>query len=162
MIEFKGYLTGTSQKYFCNQIVKLQRIFCVFVSVPAFIFFCLYAYFLSGGYIDPKIILFIFVMFALVYMLPRIQTKKEKEKITPQRVYIENDIIISQSNALVESRTIKDVKEVRDYGEFYYLVFPFGKYSYRFVCQKNLLTNGTIADFESLFAGKIKRMPKKK
>lgn len=77
-------------------------------------------------------------------------------------MYIDNDIIISQSNALVEGRTLMDVKEVRDYGDFYYLVFPFGKYSYRFVCQKNLLTQGTLSDFETLFADRIKRMPQKK
>ena len=69
-------------------------------------------------------------------MLPRIQTKKEKEKITPRIVYIENDIIICQSNALVESRTIQDVKEVRGFGDFYYLVFPFGKYTYRFFAKR--------------------------
>lgn len=95
-------------------------------------------------------------------MLPRIQTKKEKEKITPRRVYIENDNIICQSNALVESRTIQDVKKVRGFGDFYYLVFPLGKYTYRFVCQKDLLTSETVEDFEALFAGKIKRMPQKK
>lgn len=163
MIEFKGYLTGISQKYFCNQIVKLQRIFIIFTCIPAFFLIYLFAYLYWGGdIVEPKSIIVALVLFAIVYMLPRIQTKKEKEKITPRRVYIENDIIICQSNALVESRSIQDVKEVRDYGGFYYLVFPFGKYSYRFVCQKDLLTSGTIADFEAMFVGKIKRMPQKK
>lgn len=170
MIEFKGYLTGTSQKYFCNQIVKFQRLFIMFTCIPGFSIIYLFTYLYWGYNVEPKIIIISFIkiiiisliLLAIIYMLPRIQTKKEKEKITPRRVFIENDIIICQSNALVESRTIQDVKEVRDYGDFYYLVFPFGKYSYRFVCQKNLLTSGTIADFETLFAGKIKRMPQKK
>lgn len=162
MIEFKGYLTGNSQKYFCNQIVKFQRIFILFTCIPGLFIIYLFGYLFWGVNIELKIILVFLIMIAIVYMLPRIQTKKEKEKITPRRVYLENDIIICQSNALVESRTVQDIKEVRDYGDFYYLVFPFGKYSYRFVCQKDLLTQGTIADFESLFTGKIKRMPQKK
>lgn len=162
MIEFKGYLTEFSQKFFCNQIVKLQRIFIICTSIPAFFLIYLFAYLYWGGdIVEPKSIIACLVLFAIVYMLPKIQTKKEKEKIIPRRVYIENDIITCQSNALVESRTIQDVKEVRDYGDFYYLEFPFGKYSYRFVCQKDLLTQGTLADFESLFAEKIKKMPQK-
>lgn len=163
MIEFKGYLTGISQKYFCDQIVKLQQKFILFASIPALFLIYLFAYLYWGGdIVEPKSIIVCIVSFAILYMLPRIQTKKEKEKITPRRVYIENDIIICQSNALVESRTIQDVKEVRDYGDFYYLEFPFGKYSYRFVCQKDLLTQGTLADFESMFQGKIKKMPQRK
>lgn len=162
MIEFKDCLKGISKKYFCNQIVKCQRIFIVFTSIPAFFIIILYGYLIWNVNIEPKIIIISLVLFAILYMLPRIQTKKEKEKITPRRVFIENDIITCQSNALVESRTIQDVKEVRDYGDFYYLVFPLGKYSYRFVCQKDLLTCGTIEDFETLFAGKIKKMPQKK
>lgn len=162
MIEFKGYLAGISQKYFCNQIIKFQQKFILFASIPALFLIYLFAYLYWGYIVEPKIIILSLVLFAILYMLPRIQTKKEKEKITPRRVCIENDIIICQSNALVESRMIQDVKEVRDYGDFYYLVFPFGKYSYRFVCQKDLLTQGTLADFEALFAGKIKKMPQKK
>lgn len=162
MIEFKGCLTGISQKYFCNQIVKCQRIFIVFTSIPGLFIISLYGYLFWGVVIGPKIILLFLIMIAILYMLPRIQTKKEKEKITPRRLFIENDIITCQSNALVESRTIQDVKEVRDYGDFYYLVFPLGKYSYRFVCQKDLLTQGTLADFKTMFAGKIKKMPQKK
>ena len=163
MIEFKGYLTGVSQKYFCNQIVKLQRIFIVFTFIPAMYLILLFSYaYWGGSFIDLQTALVILILFVILFMLPKIQTKKEKKKNTPQRVFIENDIIISQSNALVEGRTLMDVKEVRDYGDFYYLVFPFGKYSYRFVCQKNLLTQGTLSDFETLFADRIKRMPQKK
>lgn len=162
MIEFKGYLTGISQKYFCYQIVKSQQKFILFASIPALFLIYLFSYLYWGYIVEPKIIILSIILFAILYMLPRIQTKKEKEKIIPRRVYIENDIITCQSNALVESRTIQDVKEVRDYGDFYYLEFPFGKYSYRFVCQKDLLTQGTLADFEFLFAGKIKKMPQKK
>lgn len=73
-------------------------------------------------------------------------------------MFIEDDTIVSRSNAVAERRCLKDVKEVRDYGEFYYFVFYLRGYSYRFVCQKSLLSKGTLEEFESLFEGKIKRM----
>ncbi len=48
MIEFNGCLTGVSQKYFCNQIVKCQRIFILFTSIPAIFIICLYGYLFWG------------------------------------------------------------------------------------------------------------------
>ena len=40
---------------------------------------------------------------------------------------------------------------------FYFIKFPFGKYSDKFICQKSLLTQGTLEEFEALFEGKIER-----
>ena len=53
---------------------------------------------------------------------------------------------------------IGDAKQVRDFGEFYEIVFLFGKISDKFICQKNLLTKGTLEQFESLFNGKLQRI----
>lgn len=158
MIEFNGYLTGNSQKFFCNQIVRLQQKFMISIYIPGLILLFWFSTLIWGSAIDFYTAAFCITLAALTLLLPKIQTKKEKEKITPQKICIKNDIIISRSNAATESKFIEDVKEVRDYGEFYYLVFPFGKYSYRFVCQKDLLTQGTLEDFEALFNGKIKKM----
>ena len=157
MIEFNGYLTGTSQKFFCKQIVKLQQKIILFTLIPVFIILMIVFYLVFDVIaLYPEVIISEIILSALALLLPNIQTKKEKEKITPQKVYIENDMIVSKSNAAVDTRFMKDVKEVRDYGEFYYFVFK--AYSYRFVCQKDLLTQGTIEEFENLFAGKIKKM----
>ena len=52
---------------------------------------------------------------------------------------------------------ISDAKQLRDFGEFYEIVFPFGKVSDKFICQKNLLTQGTLEEFEKLFEGKTTR-----
>ncbi|MGN0530322.1 MAG: hypothetical protein ACI4IH_04425 [Eubacterium sp.] len=157
MIEFNGYLTGTSQKFFCKQIVKLQQKIILFTLIPIFIILMIVFYLVFDVIaLYPEVIISEIILSALALLLPNIQTKKEKEKITPQKVYIENDMIVSKSNAMVDTRFMKDVKEVRDYGEFYYFVFK--AYSYRFVCQKDLLTQGSLEEFENLFAGKIKKM----
>ncbi len=156
MIEFNGYLTGKSQKFFCKQIVKLQQKFMAVAFIVGLLILYMAFYFLFNIIVEPIAVILTIILSALALLLPNIQTKKEKEKITPQKVYIENDMIVSKSNAMVDTRFMKDVKEVRDYGEFYYFVFK--AYSYRFVCQKDLLTQGSIEEFESLFAGKIKKM----
>ena len=44
-----------------------------------------------------------------------------------------------------------------DYGEWYYVKFNLGDRDPYFVCQKDLLKNGTIEEFEALFEGKIER-----
>lgn len=159
MIEFKGYLTGKSQKFFCNQIVKFQQKLIILTLIPGFVVLTIVFYVVFDVIaLYPEVIISEIILLALALLLPKIQTKKEKEKekITPQKVFIDNDMIISESNAAVDTRFMKDVKEVRDYGEFYYFVFK--AYSYRFVCQKDLLTQGSTDEFETMFAEKIKKM----
>ena len=71
------------------------------------------------------------------------------------RIIDDNLICISDKQS--ESRSIGLVKTAYDYGEFYFLSFPMGKKSGNFVCQKDLLTQGTLEEFEKLFDGKIVR-----
>ena len=75
--------------------------------------------------------------------------------LMPHRIVIENDIITCIAEKYVESKSLADVKKVQDFGDFYEFVFPFGKISEKFICQKNLISKGTLEDFENLFAGKI-------
>lgn len=52
---------------------------------------------------------------------------------------------------------MEGIKGVRDFGEYYVLIFrDSGNFS-QIICQKDLLTNGTIEQFEELFDGKIVR-----
>jgi hypothetical protein len=52
---------------------------------------------------------------------------------------------------------MEGIKGVRDFGEYYVLIFRgLGNFS-QIICQKDLLTNGTIEQFEELFDGKIVR-----
>lgn len=47
-------------------------------------------------------------------------------------------------------------RKVIDYGDCYYLVFSLvGDPSGSWVCEKDLLVQGTIEEFERIFAGKI-------
>lgn len=60
-------------------------------------------------------------------------------------------------NGIIKTKAISKVKKVIDYGEFYYLFVYRWDASYGIVCQKDLLIEGTIEEFEKLFEGKIKQ-----
>ena len=53
---------------------------------------------------------------------------------------------------------MEGIKGVRDFGEYYVLIFRVSGNFLQIICQKDLLTNGTIEQFEELFDGKIVRM----
>ena len=57
-------------------------------------------------------------------------------------------------------RMLNSVKEILDYGEWYYFIFNYEDRDPYFVCQKDLLTQGTLEEFEALFEGKIVDMSK--
>ena len=89
----------------------------------------------------------------IIVSLPK--SKNYKMLWNPQRIVIDQDMITCTANSYVESKFIDDVKEVRVHEEFYELVFPFGKISNKFMCQKSLLTKGSLAEFEELFKDKL-------
>ena len=159
MIEFEGYITGKAEKFFWNN----SRKFTIFMFLFPFLVLLPLILFLSiGGQFWDLLIVYI-VFFALVflsfYIIPK--SKKEKLKFIPKHIFTDEEYIVCQGNAYEEYNLISDASEVIDYGEFYYINFPFGKKSDKFICQKDLLTKGSIEEFEALFEGKIKRRIKK-
>ena len=157
MIEFKGYISGAAEKHFHKKVINFGQNIAlagVFVFLPLFIRISLRTK-------DWLTLGFYCTLFLIIPLLARIpKSRKEKAAITPKRIYIEEDTIVCVADKYVESKLLSDVKQVRDFGAFYDVVFPFGKYSEKFVCQKDLLTIGTIADFEKLFEGRIVRKQK--
>lgn len=51
--------------------------------------------------------------------------------------------------------SINEVKKVIDYGECYFIIYT--DVAQAIVCQKDLIKEGTLEEFEALFEGKIKR-----
>ena len=58
-------------------------------------------------------------------------------------------------------KEVIDVKKVIDKGNFYIILFYFPHKDVNFICQKDLIVEGTIEEFEELFEGKIVRKIKK-
>ena len=85
-----------------------------------------------------------------------------------QRIVVEKDIISGIYKKAYVEKKIEDVKKIVDYGEFYYISYYFPEkwvniifyFPHKLsccICQKDLIVEGTIEEFEELFEGKIER-----
>lgn len=154
MVEFTGYLTGAAEKYYRKKVM---------VTGIKLIFFSL-------GLLLPVVVWIVsmmqfwgFLTFYLIFLALSpllafaLTTKKLLRPMTPRKITVEDEYIVVVADKCTESKLIADAKVVRDYGTFYDIVYPFGNYSEKYVCQKDLLTKGSLEEFEALFEGKIER-----
>lgn len=156
MIEFNGYLTGKAEQRFVQKTRKIGLAICGFT-----ILFSLPMLFFIGNVVlrDPAFshaMLGALAIVVVVFLVPK--GKKEHFAMLPKRIYTDGECIVCVADRYTESKFIDDVKKVIDHGEYYELCFPFGKISEKFICQKSLLTRGSIREFEALFKGKITRV----
>ena len=151
-IEFKGYISGKAEKHFRKK-AKMIGLNIILISLLLFCPAVLIFGIKTQSQILVKITLSAIIIMPLTLLIPKI--KKEWKSMTPKRIFIEEECIICSADKYTETKYISDVKKVYDHGEFYELVFPFGKISEKFVCQKDLLIKGTLQDFENLFEKKI-------
>jgi len=77
--------------------------------------------------------------------------------ITAVKIIIENDIVKFENLKANYTKSIKLIKKITDKGDYYKFYFYFPYKNGRFICQKSLITKGTIHDFEMIFANKIIR-----
>ena len=148
MIVFNGYLFGAAEKhYFKKGRIFGQNImlFSTLLFFPLIVMFSVRTqnYGILLAYSS------LFVVIPLAAMIP--QSKKTKKALTPKKIFINDGYIVCVADKFTESRLLTDVKQVNNYDEFYELVFPFGKVSDKFICQKSLLSQGTLEEFESIF-----------
>ena len=151
MIKFSGKLSTKCTNYLlkANRVAGTKiggitaLIFSVIVIIIAITVDLLYLLFL------PCLLLFV----VLVGMPP---SKENYNLIVPTTVFIEDEYVVSESEKFSITRKIEEVKEVVDYGEWYHLHFRL-PYNINFICQKDLIVQGTIEEFEELFKDKIIR-----
>ena len=91
-----------------------------------------------------------------------ISSKTQKIKIEWDfDIIIENEMITincrHQINGIIATKPIKKIKKVVDFGEYYYLYVCRWDASNGIICQKDLLIEGSLEEFEKLFEGKIQR-----
>ncbi len=154
MIEFNGYLTEKSRKFYFRKLVHYIQCAVIFGFVGVFpLVYMLTRYFQSASilYAYGAIFAYVMIMVCLLH-IPKIN-----KKTIPKRVYFEDDKMVYITDTDTTSKPIKLAKHIYDYGDFYFIAFPMGNLNGNVVCQKSLLTQGTFEDFEKLFDGKIKR-----
>lgn len=160
MIEFKGELTDNTLKFLKKRMVRSRQktnIFFLIFGLPMLTF-------LLHFIIPLKYITIVFLVLAILAVFtPYLIMIANITNFVPKCITINDGVILLTINGVIESKKFEQVKEVKDYGDYYAFTFVgFLTISSLYICQKDLLTQGTLADFETLFAGKIKQMPRKR
>ena len=156
MIEFKGYLTGNALKQLRKNYFKLMWSIITVASLLCLIIMLYLLLDVSFWHIAVLLIMPVYLVFPILF--PYLFMKFDKTHI-PKQISIQDDVIVCITDEIgPNSRKIELFKEVRDYGEYYYLKSKGLNIPPHFICQKDLLIQGSIEEFENLFAGKIKRM----
>ena len=161
MIEFKGKLSGAAEEQYMSKNARSEQItllaFLV-LSIPTTLWIGVHI--MAYSLFELRGLLIIYSVFLmLIYIMPKLPgSAKGKREYMPNRIYTEEDYILLVSDKHTDSKLIEHVKVVFDCGEYYDIRFPFGHYtSVPLICQKDLLTKGSLEEFEALFPGKIVR-----
>lgn len=153
MIEFKGDLTGSSQEYALKKSSKLIQRFLLLGAV----FLLPSSYIISVTFLHSFWVFILPALFLALSIIPRITYKKYTHQ-SPICIYIDKGTIVINFKFNSQTLDISKVKAVYDYGNFYEII-PENIFNFSvFICQKDLLTDGTLEEFEALFDGKT--MPK--
>lgn len=153
MIEFTGYLTDVAEKAFIKETRKtvlLGACIVIPLTLPS-IFLIGMCVLHDNAFIYAMLVALIIGI--IIILVPK--GKKEHKSMLPKRIYVDKKHIVCVSDRYSDSRLLADVQKVLDYGNYYRICFPFGKSSEKFICQKDLLTRGSLDEFEKLFEGKI-------
>lgn len=159
MITFSGYLTGTAERKFLQMARKQYAItlVIVFLSMSLAIIGIGRLVFKSDDFI--KALMIALLAGTAICCLPK--GKRARLALYPQLIYLEEGKITCVSESYTEVRFVQNVSKVVDYGSFYQIIFPHKMHSDKFVCQKDLLTRGSLKEFEALFDGKLERQVSK-
>lgn len=153
MIEFKGELSKT-----CKEFVVKNEAYCARkVAIIAYVPFAVaeIIWWAVSGKLLVLIALPVLVMAAFLAGIK--PNEKGYGLIMTKRVTIDGNVLECEGDQFHDIKSIDRVKSVIDYGEWYKIEFRLPGNSQRFICQKDLITQGTIEDFEKLFADKIIR-----
>ena len=154
MIIFDGYLCGAAEKHFWSKARSLGIKILAISAVILLPFIIMFSFYCSSILPTIGYIIACVITISLTF-IPK--STKSKLDLVPKKIYIEDEYIVCEAKTYTEQKLIDDVRSVTDYPEFYDLSFRMGNVSDKFVCQKDLLVEGTLEEFEKLFEGKIIR-----
>ena len=152
-IVFEGYISGKAEKRF----IAKRRNFILLALCPAFVAVSPLWFACFHRADQLTVLLFYIVLIVSIIFLILIfgKNKKINKKEKPNKIYTDGQYITSISESNSDTKRVEWVKEVIDHGEFYEISFPLGKMSHIFICQKDLLKQGNLKEFEALFKDKL-------
>lgn len=170
MIEFAGALSPKVIKEFMRVNNRAVALFVGIFSAVVFAVGLVVAITVSIGDFFAILCMslgaFIGIFCCIVFWSPLFDNPSMTERqLLPTKVTISQDSVTMEFDGSDDygyaSREMCYVKSVQDMGDWYHILFfaPY-KISY-FICQKDLLVEGTIQQFEQIFAGNIVRQSTK-
>ena len=117
-----------------------------------------------GVCVDYIYLLFLltYVAFSIIWGFFVKPGEKDKGDIAQIKVEIDDEHVIKETTKNYNTYRVDEVKRVEDYGDFYRIIFYFPHCDRFCICQKDLITQGTIEEFEEMFAGYIVKKQLKK
>ena len=154
MIKFCGPLSEQQKARLLNKLSKEERtvfgIFLPLICIAVFVFWVSFKFPILE--IFPYLIAALIISFIICLSRP-LFTKTPSRLPIQTHIIIENGIVKNELNGAQIS--LQKVKKVLDDGDIYFIFKSGSAFSNAFVCPKNLLIEGSIAEFETLFQGKI-------
>ena len=147
MIVFSGRISDKAADVVLKECGKISRVIAVVVDIIMLIPITI----LAVAY-SPLYLAFII---PLIVLIPLAGIKpKDISLCCPDYVSITEEDMYCESKHFKIYKGTAEVTKIIDAGDYYMIYF--GKYiAANFTCQKNLLTEGTIEEFEAIFEGKI-------
>ena len=105
--------------------------------------------------IDLIILLFFIVLVPFPFLAAIPPKEKHYPMVFPSKITIDIQTgeMTTQSSQFYAESSIAEVVKILDMGEWYHIYVK--SKDGRFICQKDLLTNGTLEEFEEFFKDKI-------
>ena len=150
MIEYNGQVSDNCKNY----MKKKEQINNIIMGAFVAIMFSVIILFI-GIYIELLALLFLVIPF--VFFLMCCIPQKGINRRVPYNILIDEGELLLSTETFSQSKSVFSVKKIVDMGEWYQIYFYFPYRAPYFACQKDLLVEGTIEEFEILFEGKIVR-----
>lgn len=164
-VEFNGMITGKAKKFYYKKeaLSWVCLIVCIWIggSIIVPIAFSL----MLGRFIDIDLLAYLLciviclIIFCALALIAVFFKKYNLKKIS---LDCRNLYIFKGKRKFTVP--VSGIKKIEDYGEFYqiklYLASYVGFAFNIFICQKDLLTKGTLEEFEKMFKNKIVRSEK--
>lgn len=97
----------------------------------------------------------VITIFAFIIPKKRILNIKLQTKVIINSATISYQTIGYGYESPIKTMSFSKIKKIVDYGDWYDIIFKHGGIYNSWVCQKNLIVEGKIEDFEKLFKNKI-------
>ena len=144
MIEFKGKVT--SKNAIKSQGRMLKAIFIISVAIAMLLMLILLG---AAWFFRTLILIMMPVVIIGIIVIPN-----KHIALLPERLFIDTDerTIVSQIKGMNETfKMLDSVTKVEDYGDCYAFYFGNRVSGLGFIAQKDLITQGTIEEFEEIF-----------